>query len=162
MSKKNLKKIVALMLSIISIVSCFAISASAATSTTKTETAGYVGPSPNGAVSSIPCCWKKWVTTGTVNGTLTSYNLIGRNSSNRYYSAHLENSKSVIKVVAKFEAVKNSTGAKLAEDTKSANNTNTVTADKWVYSGATYAICNYTTTETRDTNSYAEYITHIY
>lgn len=157
---KNFKKLIAMVLAIVSIVSCFAICASAAT--TKTETAGVVGPSPNGAVTSIPSCWKKWVTTGTCNGTLTSFNTIGRNSSNRYYCAQANNSKPVAKVVAKFEAVKNSTGATLDTLTKSATNTNTVTASKWVYSGATYAICNYTATETRDTNSYAEYITHIY
>lgn len=157
MRTKKLNKIVSLILAIITVVSCFAISASAAT--TKTETAGYVGSSETG---SIPCCWKKWVTTGTVNGTLTSYNTIGRDSSNRYYCAQASNSKSVAKVVAKFDAVKNSTGARLYTLTKSATNTNTVKAEKWDYAGATYAICNYTTTETRDTNSYAEYITHIY
>lgn len=160
MRTKNLKKVLALFLAVISIVSCFAICASAAT--TKTETAGYVGPSPNGAVTSIPCCWKKWVTTGTCNGTLTSFNTIGRNSSNRYYEASAKNSKTVTKMVAKVEAQRNSTGATLDEFSKSLSNTNEISASKWVYSGATYAIYTSTTTETRAADSFAEYIEHIY
>ncbi len=158
MHAKKFKRLFAMLLAIVTIVSCLAFSASAATSTTKTETAGYVGTSS----LKIPCCWKKWVTTGTVNGTLTSFNTIGRNSSNRYYCAEARNSKPVTKIVATYEAVKNSTGATLDKGTKSANNSSSVKADKWVYSGATYEICNFTVTETRAANSYAEYITHIY
>lgn len=163
MKSKRLKGVVALLIALIMAISVCPVSAFAAVTKTTTLTTGTVGPSPNGAVKSIPCEWKKVVASGTVNGTLTSYNTIGRNSSNRYFEAKAVNSKSVTKMVADYKAVKHSTGATISDPSaKSASNTNTVSLSAWQYSGATYEITNYTTTESRSTNSYAEYITHIY
>lgn len=160
MSRMKNKKFISCLLALVMALSVCPLSAFAST---VTLTQGKVGPSPNGAVASIPCEWKKAVATGTVNGNMTSYNTIGRNSSNRYFEAKATNSKSVNKMAAKLKAVKNSTGETLyAPNEKVISNTNTVKITKWQYSGATYKITCYTTTESRANQTYSEQITHIY
>lgn len=160
MHTKKFKKLFAIMLAIVTIVSCFAFSASAATSTTKTENdAKFVNESTG---RTYPGHYKQWVTTGTVNGTLTSFNAVGRDNKGRVYMAKATNSKAVTKIIATSQLVNNKTGATLDTVTKTAYNASTVTAGREVNDTNNVKLTNFTATETRATNSYVEYITNYY
>lgn len=160
MHAKKFKRLFAMMLAIVTIVSCLAFSASAATSTTKDEGETLIGTSYISTF--VPGYYKEWITTGTVNGTLTSTNLVGRNNTYRTYYAIAKNSKAVTKIIATCQVVNNLTGATLDTVTKTANNSKEVMVEKWVATTNNIKLTNFTATETRATYSYVEYITNIY
>lgn len=160
MRTKKFKRLLVMLLAIVSIVSCFAVTAFAATSTDKTECKATMTDNNTGKV--IIGRSKVWGTTGTVNGTLVSVNSVARDNTCRVYAASATNSKAVTKIIATSQVVNNATGATLDTVTKTATNADEVLAGRWVYTTNNVKLTNFTATETRAANSYVEYITHVY